>query len=531
MKSLPPRPSLDSLRKQAKKLARDVAAGDARALARARAQLPTINLPLSLRDAQLVIAREYGYAGWQELSAEVRARIGESLNPAIRKARRAIHENDLERLSQLLGEYPALLSWEGGETHGGLLGYATSAYGDAFGEERERWFTRTACAEMLIDAGAAVAPAVVDGLLYSRAKGLLDLFRRKGRLPHTLRFFAAIGDADAVRAALESEHDRATVTAAFIMACRFEHEDVASLILERVVGLDPELAKTVNEVGGGLAFINALIEMRPELDDALGVGPRRAFVMGQVRRALQRGDLTRFRRTLEQESWLLGKDFLWVQKRLVEDAALHGNAEFIGALFDLDPALLHHREVPSSQAMEFALTYGHTDLIPLLTRVWPVPDDLAHAAGIGDSSRVKRWFDESGAPALGDLRNQFPFKDARARNDLHWDPPTPQHVLDTALAFAVINHHFDIADFLLAHGANINTDWNSHEPASILHHLVFEDDYESMQYLVDRGIDLTIKDYRWNSTARGWALHAKKDQQMADWLEQAERRREVLGTR
>ena len=40
-KSLPARPSLESLRKQAKKLARDIAAGDADAIARARVHLPT----------------------------------------------------------------------------------------------------------------------------------------------------------------------------------------------------------------------------------------------------------------------------------------------------------------------------------------------------------------------------------------------------------------------------------------------------------------------------------------------------------
>ena len=47
-KSLPARPSLESLRKQAKKLARDVVAGDADAISRARAQLPHIGLPLTL---------------------------------------------------------------------------------------------------------------------------------------------------------------------------------------------------------------------------------------------------------------------------------------------------------------------------------------------------------------------------------------------------------------------------------------------------------------------------------------------------
>jgi hypothetical protein len=75
-KSLPARPSLASLRKQAKKLARETAAGDAAAIARARAHVPGVVLPLTQRQAQLVIAREYGYPGWQALAAEVSRRVG-----------------------------------------------------------------------------------------------------------------------------------------------------------------------------------------------------------------------------------------------------------------------------------------------------------------------------------------------------------------------------------------------------------------------------------------------------------------------
>ena len=79
---------------------------------------------------------------------------------------------------------------------------------------------------------------------------------------------------------------------------------------------------------------------------------------------------------------------------------------------------------------------------------------------------------------------------------------------------------------LLAHGANINTDWNSHEPASILHHLVFvANPHESMQFLIDRGIDMQRRDYRWNSNAAGWARFGKNDEPLAQWLEEAERRR------
>jgi hypothetical protein len=526
MKSLPARPSLESLRKQAKKLAREVAAGDAGAVARAREHLPRVDPSLTQRNAQLVIAREYGYAGWQELLAEVSKRLGGGLERAVTRAQRAIHDSDAERLKQLLAEYPALLSWQNDDDQNGLLGFATGAYGDAGNPEREAWFTRAACAEILIDAGAVVTPAVVDGLLFSRAKGLLDLFRRKGLLPHTLQFSAALGDIDAVRASLDEDATELTiVNEAFITACRFQHDAVASLLLERSIALDPALGSRLDGSVGRPAFIKSFTE--PGGVDpvhARSVGPWKAFVIGQAIRALHENDQTDFARILNDERWLLGGEYVWFQNRLVANATLNDREEFIVTLFDLDPAILHQEPPPQSQAIEIAFTYAHTHLIPLLTRIWPLPDDLAHAAGMGDLARVRRWFDESGAPALGDLAEQYPYKGGRPA-DLHWSPGSAQRVLDTAFAFAVVNRHFDVADFLVAHGADINTNWNSHEPASILHHLVFEDNYESMQYLIDRGIDMTITDYRWNSDAHGWALHAKKDEKMAKWLENAKQQR------
>ena len=222
-KSLPARPSLESLRKQAKRLARDIAAGDAAAIARARRQLPDVDLPLTQRNAQLVIAREYGYAGWQDLTAEVRKRLGHGLKWAAAQARRVIHDNDVER-----------------------------------------------------------------------------------------------------------------------------------------------------------------------------------------------------QESLPQQS-------------------LHAEASSRG---------------------------------------------ICRPVGRAKRAACSRH---------------------RAR-------------------FSVINRHFDVADFLLEHGANINTDWNSHEPASILHHLVMlPNPYESMRFLIDRGIDMTIKDYRWGSNAASWARAGYNNEKMAQWLEDAER--------
>src|SRR5262245_15023594 len=116
---LPVRPSLESLRKQAKKLARDIATGDASAIARARVQLPKAELPWSRRDAQLVLAREYGFPGWQDLVKEVKQRLGRGLEWAASEARRIVHDNDVEGLRQLLVEYPALLSWRSEDSESG----------------------------------------------------------------------------------------------------------------------------------------------------------------------------------------------------------------------------------------------------------------------------------------------------------------------------------------------------------------------------------------------------------------------------
>jgi hypothetical protein len=139
---------------------------------------------------------------------------------------------------------------------------------------------------------------------------------------------------------------------------------------------------------------------------------------------------------------------------------------------------------------------------------------------------VTRWFDAAGKPALGGLANHAPANRVHPREP-EWGEVGVQQVLDTALAWAVINNHFEIADFLLGHGADINTNWSSHEPASIMHELAhFHKNYEAMQFLIDRGIDLKIFDYRWGATAQGWARYAANDEKMAQGLGQAQQGRE-----
>ena len=66
---VPPRRSLESLQKEAKRWLREVKAGDAAALARYRRALDPAPASPTLRDVQHALARELGFAGWRELKA------------------------------------------------------------------------------------------------------------------------------------------------------------------------------------------------------------------------------------------------------------------------------------------------------------------------------------------------------------------------------------------------------------------------------------------------------------------------------
>ncbi|SEH00911.1 Ankyrin repeat-containing protein [Nonomuraea solani] len=74
---LPENPSLDHLRNEAKQLLRGVRAGEAKALATAGGWLRPIPLPqspsdLRLADAQLAVARKYGFTSWSQLRAHLK---------------------------------------------------------------------------------------------------------------------------------------------------------------------------------------------------------------------------------------------------------------------------------------------------------------------------------------------------------------------------------------------------------------------------------------------------------------------------
>ena len=120
-RSLPPRPDLAQLKRQANELRQLHREGKQSAAARIIANHPrlkraspsaVLDAKLPLADAQLVIAREYGFESWAALKHEVEAgkRVAKfKPHPRFGEAVAALVAGDLRRLEQLLSEHPELV--------------------------------------------------------------------------------------------------------------------------------------------------------------------------------------------------------------------------------------------------------------------------------------------------------------------------------------------------------------------------------------------------------------------------------------
>jgi ankyrin repeat protein len=108
IRHLPPRPDLEKQKKLAKTLMRDCQRGDAQALAMLQhlhPKPPALN-DLRLSDAQLVIARSYGFASWPKLKAKIDYLTKTPADLFVD----AIKRGDVEAVGALLAAHPDLKS-------------------------------------------------------------------------------------------------------------------------------------------------------------------------------------------------------------------------------------------------------------------------------------------------------------------------------------------------------------------------------------------------------------------------------------
>ena len=358
---------------------------------------------------------------------------------AVEAAVKAIDANDTARLESLVSEHPGLLTWYNPDDECGVLLYATISYSNFPGAGNESVFNRPDCAGLLLDAGAVMHPRVYLRAIDTGAHGMLALFDGKGVLPENLRTLTARGDLDGVRECFDPAgglhdvgrpepelrtgytgaeadwpdpaDDRLIVADAFLYACRLGHHDVAHFLMDRCLRFDDDLGTRVDAWRGKMAFIDFLLEKGPEggrqtlsyreADDDPGLIWRRAVEL-RLLAALDDGDADSIRDLLATEPFLLGPRYLKTQEMLLAVAACsEGKLPVIEAVITAGAAITTAAEPPASRAVLYALEYGNADYVSALSQIWPVPDDLPHAAGLGNMEAVAKRF-ANGFPRLGD---------------------------------------------------------------------------------------------------------------------------------
>lgn len=329
-KPLPPSPDLGHLKGQAKDLQRAHAARTLDALQRIREFHPRFrsagdgvigDAPFGRSDAQLTIAREYGFASWPRLKAHVENADRADLSlpkheriadPPFRRAVDLIDAGDVSGLRAHLAAHPGMVrqrvTLEGGNyfTHPALLEFV------AENPTRHGSLPRNIAhvARVLLDAGAASDRSSLDsalGLVSSSSVArecgvklpLIDLLCAYGADPNAgvlpallygefdaipplighgavvdLVLAAATGRVDDARAVLPAA-DRETRQRALALAAQHGHVEIVRLLLD--AGEDPNHYSPVGGhshatplhqavISGRIAVVRLLVERGARLD-------------------------------------------------------------------------------------------------------------------------------------------------------------------------------------------------------------------------------------------------------------------------
>ncbi len=148
---LPSRPNLEQLKKQAKTILKGYEAADPESLRRIKEHHPhwarspedsIRDVRLTLADAQLVIAREHGFATWSKLKAHVLLQEADPPTAeTVKSLLEAAGRGDLMRLGSLLDAHPGIINEPGGP------GVRTALHQAVFGNQES-------AIRLLLDRGA-----------------------------------------------------------------------------------------------------------------------------------------------------------------------------------------------------------------------------------------------------------------------------------------------------------------------------------------------------------------------------------------
>lgn len=444
--ALPPQPSLEFERKRAKALLRELRDGKPEAIDRAGARHDVFrNGPperVTLADAQLVIAREYGFASWPRLSryiATLEREVG--ANRSLSLGQVDEYEREVQRL---LSMQRAGWAWAARE----IAAYVPRFYGASIAD--------VLAATITIDDARVVAARKRHcsswEQLLAHAAALRPRYEMDPWLRHTTPHATAVR---AIRG-----HD--------LMALQViarTHPDV-------LVPHDDDRRR-----GYDLMAVALDVEPRDGRPDARAITGWLATQGFDVQRSLNMALLhERYPWTVAQVQWLLrrGADPSWLPP------------SGIGAL--------EHAIV----------SYWNGEAVDVLARHVTPRHALWVAAGVGDVPSVRRFFDRRGALVSAAYRDRPPLELMGIGLAIPTLPnPDQLEVLSETAVVAAINGRVEVMELLLDMGYPVDHRYWLDMP---LIHFAIQHEMESVvELLVHRGTDLDLKVVGGQPTARQMA--------------------------
>ena len=398
VRPLPPQPNLEFERKEAKKLLRRLRAGDVDARKRARDAYPDITddaARIQLADAQLVIAREYGFASWPKLTHYFSGaeRVRRRARPYLAHSRQQ-YESEVQRL---LSDQ----AWFRGRM---LAAYVPRFFG--------------------VDAEAVQRQPI------SEHEARLAVARMRGFESWDALARRCEQDTER-RARIDAGGERIYTAALAAMRAA----DLAAL--QEVVANDPSLLEPKDDESGRRG---TLLHLALGVEEQLGVAGMQPIMDWLVEQGF---DLQRSLHVRLCGTW--PGDQRQMKTHIVRSLLDRG----------CDANWVAPNGIP---VLEHALLlYWNGEAVDLLASRARRPDGLWIAAGLGDVAGVAGYLDRSGAPTPSAYRSR-PDADAIGGPWLPAHPePSAEELLVEAFFVAMINQRVEVMNYMISRGFPVDS--------------------------------------------------------------------------
>ncbi len=197
-------------------------------------------------------------------------------------------------------------------------------------------------------------------------------------------------------------------------------------------------------------------------------------------------------------------------------AASIDNVEIAALLLDCGAAI---NGTGSWSPLEEALYWGNRGVIGLLLERGASVHNLRLASGLGRIDLIESFFrrDSSLKPEAGKI--DWPFgelqksnlnrqiKDELQAKVAQWSND-PQDIINNAFVYACMHNHIDAASLLLKKGAQIDAIPPGFDYSGTgLHYAALNGHRRMVEFLIQQGAKVNVRDTKVNSTPAGWADH------------------------